>query len=282
MDKQVFLRKFTLEVTSRCYEECEQLLKVEMNFMETYHVKLPIYEERIAMFQEHQIFERRQKALKAEFEVRKVRLQELREIRIANMRAKKEAQKRAAEEKEKKKRPPMKPISQQLKELTRRAVRGVKDAIRDYRHKSDVAMDPEEQRMAGTILERSKIGAGGRAEGIRFLHFTGDADEEVSFQAQNDILHEKGLPHFVKIKKGLSSGLFLWCQKSYDNTQFITSIEFHHKDPSSEFYKNPALAEDEEFDLVQHPKTVRLTAIYFRLVCVDMLILQSFILPHQS
>lgn len=261
MKKQVFIRKHTLEVTTKCYEDCIDLLKTEMEFMQTYHSKRKVFEERIATFLEHQLFERRQKALKKEFEVRKVRLKELREIRVANMRAKKEAEKKAAEDKEKKKRPPMKPLTQQLKEFTRYAVRGIKDAIRDYRHKSDVAMDPEEQRMAGTIMERSKVGAGNRAEGIRFLQFTGDDAEEASFQVQNDLLKEKGLPHFVKNKKGLSTGLYLWSQKSYDGSQFITSLELHHKDPHNEFYKNPALAEDEGYELVQHPKTVLLLII---------------------
>ena len=255
LKKHLFVRKHSLDITIKCLQECKEILLSEKLEAELFHSKRHLYEDRVGLFIEHQIVDRRQKALQKELELRKNRIAEMRETRLAAMRLKKEADEKHAQEVLEKKKPKGKPLTQVLKEYTRKTVRGIKDYIRDFGKAADVAMDEEEQRMANTIKDRSKAGTGGRSEGIRHIHFTGDEKEEEEFKSQNDLLHDKGLPYFVKLKKGLGDGIFIWFQKSFDNVQFITNIEFHHKDPGNSLHSDKEKAIDEDFEIITHPKT---------------------------
>jgi hypothetical protein len=71
-----------------------------------------------------------------------------------------------------------------------------------------------------------------------------------------DLLTEKGLPHFVMMKRPLNTGLHIWYQKSMDSSQFITTFSFKHKDPKNPHYGGTKeQAEDQDCQIVGHAET---------------------------
>jgi hypothetical protein len=111
----------------------------------------------------------------------------------------------------------------------RKNIRATNDAIRTLRHGNDNAMDEEEALMAAAIQRRGKAALEGRPEGIRRLHITCNEKEERYFQRQNNMLKEKGLPHFVRMVHPLGGQIFLWTQQTFDSRAFITSLRISHQ-----------------------------------------------------
>ena len=257
LDTHINTRSICLKINLDFFEACKSFILREQEFVESYGKNRRIYAVRVNLCEEMELHSRRQKAMKREFMERKRRLENLRMTRMANLRALKEKaviETTGALEAIK---PKGKSLSQHMKEFTRKAFRGMKDYIRDMGHASAVRMDEEERRMALKVTSKSTIGnTGNKVEGIRRLHMTSSEFEAENFSRIQNVLSTKGLPHFKKMKKALENQLYIWYQMSQESTEFITSLEFHHKDQSNPLYLGDQLYADEnEYEIIGHRDT---------------------------
>ena len=254
---QIHTRTNILQMNLDYLEECKSLIIQEQEYVEGYRKNRQVYADRVHMCEEMELYSRRQKALKKELTERKVRLESLRATRLANLRALREKAAVDMQAAQEAKKPKGKSFSQQMKEFTRKTVRGIRDYIRDMGHAAAVRMDEEESRMAHKITAKSAAGnAGKKVEGIRRFHITNGDDEAESFSTIQNVLSAKGLPHFKKMKKALENELYIWYQMSQESTEFITTLEFHHKDPLNPLYLGgQQYADENEYEIIGHKDT---------------------------
>lgn len=97
-------------------------------------------------------------------------------------------------------------------------------------------MTAEEERMAGYLRKKNATGA---IEAIRKIHITGTREETESFQKQNDILFQKGLPYYRMMERGIGSqgDVFLWFEMTKNSEDMITHLELSHSDINNERHK---------------------------------------------
>ena len=220
-------------------EHFKNVLDEEEIYMNSFHDKIPRFEEAVKLFSENLLAQRRQKAMQIELELRKKRLNELRETRMRSM--KEAAEKLDAEAKQiqlanKKSKANVVPFATRLAKATKAAIRGTKDFIRDLRNSAATAMDQEEIRMARKIKGSSAATETGRVEGIRKLFITKGPDESYAFEAQQKILEEKGIPYYERMERSFGNQFYIWTQNTYDNRQMITHIEFFSNIEGEELY----------------------------------------------
>lgn len=191
------------------------------------------YERAVKEYQAHLLHSRRQKALQKQLRDRKLRMDELRELRLTTIKEKREREAARILQEEADKLAIQEARRKNTKKLTddaKRNIRAAKDYVRNLRYKIDGAMDPEEARMAARIRANAKEGAAGtQPEGIRKIYFTHGDEETQGFQLQNEMLIEKGLPHYIRMEKSLGEQIYLWFQMTFDPKLFVTHLEIADK-----------------------------------------------------
>jgi hypothetical protein len=216
--EQTFLAKYMSSKEKERFQRCMQDLMFELQF------------------------QKRQRALELDLSLRKDRLQELREIRLRTLQQiRKEREER--EERQRKERDEAmrnrKPLAMRMAQGTKKAIRNLKDTIRDMQNAAETAMDEEEQRMAKNIRNKNKEGgAGSRPECLRSIQFTIGTKETDTHTMQNEHLKSKGLPHFVRMDRSIGSQIYIWLQSTFDNSRFISEIELSHRDTDNEYFKD--------------------------------------------
>lgn len=252
------LQRKSCEADLNFINSLKEALEQEEKEIEEFNNQRPIYEKNVELFQAGLLYLRRQRALQREIEDRKKRLKDLRETR---MRQQKEAQDLAIsliKEKEAVRKlieSKKIPLSKQLAIKTKKFIRGTKDAYRNFIHNASNSFTPEEQQISQLLKEKSKAGAGDKVSGIRKLYITEGVEDATIFKEQNDVLESKGLPYYVKMTTSIGDGLFLWFQFSMNGNDFITNLEFGHKDKNNPLYKDEFDMEKAKFEPVTHPKT---------------------------
>lgn len=232
-------RRMVLQGQLDYYTNSLTALQQEMSFLEEYAKKRAMYQSFLDNYIEELQFVRRQRALENELRGRVERLTEMRDIRLKQLMAAKEEQDRAAAEADRKR-----AEAERLRKTrfaraaarAKKAIRNVKDNIRDFQRQSAMKMDEEEMRMAKNLREKNKEGVGSRPEAIKEIRFTIGPAKTDAFARENDHLKEKGLPHFVKMDRSIGNQIWLWTQTTFDDTKFITDIALSHKNPENEFY----------------------------------------------
>ena len=245
-----------LEVDVRILKANQGIIGSEEHEVEEFNNKRSGYEKAVQLFTDKLLYQRRQRSIQREINERKERLLELREMRLRMLKEEKarllalEAEQKS---KEAKKKADHVPITKQLAKMIKKGIRSAKDYIRDLKHGLDVALSNEEKLMAKAI-KSSAAETAARPEAIRRLYITqGDVDMQ-SFYEQNTLLEERGLPFYIRMDKSLGNGLYMWIQSSMDPKQFITSLEFGHKDPTHPKYKDPKKMEKDKYEAVGHDK----------------------------
>ena len=245
----------------RIYEHWIHHLQQEQAFLIQFPLLRQQYEDFLTLFLLDLQFTRKQRALALDLEQRKLRLQDLRELRLKSLQEIKikqlqqeEMERIKREELEKQK------VSRfvSLAKETKKAIRGVNDAIREMRHAQETQMSEEELKIAQRIREKNKDGLGARPQAIRALHMTVGVKEADFYQRQNDHLKSRGLPYFERMDKSLGNSIYLWYQLTYDSDAFITDIMLGHKDADSEYYRDLLkmnYKKKEKYDVLTHEET---------------------------
>jgi Ca2+-binding EF-hand superfamily protein len=127
-------------------------------------------------------------------------------------------------------------------------IRAVKDASRNFQNDQDLRMDEEEMKMAKNIREKNKENSS-KVEAIKDIKVTITNDQAIAFQQENDFLHSKGLPYFVKIERSIGRGIFFWVQYTFDDSLFITDLALAHKDVENEYYADLTKQKYEPLDI---------------------------------
>jgi hypothetical protein len=250
-------RRLSVEVNQRYFLAFKDVLEQEMRELESFKTKRAQYEESLIKFNNYLVNSRRQRAMQLDINQRKERLNALRDLRLHSMQeAKKKQLMQEAENanikalKEAAKKSTVTVVAQQAK----KAVRAIKDKIRDMRYHNDIEMDEEEQNMARNIREKSKEGVGSRPEAIREIKMTVGFEEAEAFQRQNDHLQSKGLPFYRRMSRSIGNKIYIWTQTTKDSSSFITSFELGHPVETNALYKTP-LMRRQFYELIDTPAT---------------------------
>ncbi|CAM9387981.1 unnamed protein product [Chrysoparadoxa australica] len=93
---------------------------------------------------------------------------------------------------------------------------------------------------------RTKLGS---VEGISSIAITIGSEESGKFGNAQSKLQSQGLPHHVKVTKGigLRDVIFLWIRKSIDPEEYITDLSLTHGNPRSPLYKDLSVVGFEAF-----------------------------------
>lgn len=235
------IRQQTFLTQQQYIQEVLKVLTREEDFLTRYQTQRALYENFLMYFMQELQYQRRQRAMELDVSLRIARLQDVREIRLKALADIKRQQleqialeKKLREEAERNK----VPFARRMAQNTKKAIRGVKDAVRDFKYRQQVAMDEEEQRMAKRLRDKSKEGLGSRPEGIRAIQFTIGTKQTERHSFQNEHLRNKGLPHFFKLDRSIGNQTYIWLQVTFDHTRFITDLVMAHKDPEHPQYKD--------------------------------------------
>jgi hypothetical protein len=127
--------------------------------------------------------------------------------------------------------------------------RHLKDTITN-RH-TDTKLSPEEARMADK-LRRSKQYEQSNVTAIKNVRMTVGEVEEEDMKQENEVLSKRGLPVYIRTSTSLGSKVYLWSQHTTNIKEFITSIEFGHKNPLNKKHKSPETMVKDNWILVGH------------------------------
>lgn len=258
----LLVKERTFKGTIQYYEMIQQYLRQEQAFLSNYPQLMSKYQNFLRAYMDELQFHRRQRALALDLELRQQRLLATRKIRYQALMKLKEEQRREEEELRRKKEELAKTRKSVLKraaQATKKQIRNVKDKIREMRYQNAVQMNEEELRMAKNIQEKNKEGLGSRPECIKYIHFTVGKDEVDFFQRQNDHLKSKALPYFARMDRSIGNQIFLWTQKTFDSSKFITDIVLAHKEEGNEYFKDLTA---NRYDSLESPSSV--LRIWFR------------------
>jgi len=251
-------RHAVIRTNRKYFQALKATLDQEQSDLEEFVTKREYYEGALEKFNKFMVNSRRQRALQIDISQRLVRLEQLRGLRLKSMQEAKQRQLEREREQaliKAEKEAAKRTTTQVLAANTKKAIRAAKDAYRDLRYKNDVAMDPEEEKLAQYILDRNKEGVGSIPEAIKEIKFSAGAKDTDFVQRQNDHLRSKGLPYYRRMQRSIGNQVYIWTMPTVDSSLFITTLEFSHKDPDHPSHKPEQKMRKQRYELIECDET---------------------------
>jgi len=103
--------------------------------------------------------------------------------------------------------------------------------------RGDPAQNAEEATMKLAVQNHMRVKTG-RPAAIRSIKFTVGLEETNEFADHNAKMKAEGLPHFIRMEKGIgmNAPITLWYEQTIDQDEFITDIVLSHSSPDHPLY----------------------------------------------